>query len=173
MPEPMQSVKEVISFLRDAASQAKGSYPSILMGHAEKLEEVQAELVRLMDLTSALPAELVGIHDLPADILAELSGYKTDELEDQLVTVINAYGGEASLDQILVGLYRKFQVHQKRKFLQNKLYRMESVWSVEGRKGIYTTSEPEAETIRTGVPPRPSTGVGPRPTEDYDDEIPF
>jgi hypothetical protein len=27
--------------------------------------------------------------------------------------------------------------------MQNKLYRMPMVWSVEGRKGIYTTTEPE------------------------------
>lgn len=171
MPEPVQAVKEVVSFLRDAARNAKGDYPNILNSHADRLEGVKSELIRLLDLTSALPSELSGIHDLPEDVLAELSGYKTDELEDQLVTVINSYGGEASLDQILVGLYRKFQVHQKRKFLQNKLYRMEVVWSVDGRKGVYTTSEPDIKPDSDNAPIEPKKFF--KPHRDLDDEIPF
>ena len=55
-------------------------------------------------------------------------------------------GGTATLDQILVGLNRKFKVAQKRRFLQNKLYRMPMVWSVPGRKGVYTTEPPEEQT---------------------------
>lgn len=173
MPESVQAVKEVISFLRDVASSAKGDYPKILSGHADNLEDVKDELVRLMDLTSALPSELTGIHDLPEDILSELSAYKTDELEDQLVTVINAYGGRASLDQILVGLYRKFKVHQKRKFLQNKLYRMEVVWGVEGKKGVYTTAEPVEELQGYDDPPESAYSPPPTASRDLDDEVPF
>ena len=113
------------------------------MRQAEGLEAAAAEMVRLYGLTSALPPDLGNIFDLPPELLEELSITKADELEDQLVTVINAYGGTASLDQILVGLFRKFGITQKRRFLQNKLYRMSMIWSVPGKKGVYTIEPPE------------------------------
>jgi len=144
---------------------------------ADLLESVPDELVRLYGLTSALPADLGNVHDLPPELLKELSVAKTDELEDQLVTVIRAYNDQASLDQILVGLYRKFKVQQQRRFLQNKLYRMETVWGVHGRKGVYTTKEPPpspAENIQRSM----EAFTGPRgkkdpPERDLDTEIPF
>jgi hypothetical protein len=142
MSEHIESVKGVASFFREQARDAKGSWPAQFNMFADRLDKARDELVRLYGLTSALPPDLGNIFDLPPELLGELSIAKTDELEDQLVTVINAYGGEASLDQILVGLFRKFQVSQKRRFLQNKLYRMPMVWGVDGRKGIYTTKEP-------------------------------
>lgn len=120
----------------------------------------------LEEKTSALPPDLGNILDLPQELRDELSVAKTDDLEDQIVTVVNAYGGEASLDQILVGLFRKFEVVQKRKFLMNKLYRMQMVWSVEGRKGVYTTTEPEDEP---GIQPSKFF----KPERDLDNDIPF
>lgn len=64
------------------------------------------------------------LSDLPAELLAELSASQVDVLERQVLSVIEACGGSADLDQILIGLYRRFQVVQKRRFLQNKLWRM-------------------------------------------------
>ncbi|WP_170573739.1 hypothetical protein [Ruegeria atlantica] len=147
MAEYVENVKRVASELRewaaknrDADRSAAGERMETL---ADLLDGVPDELMRLSALTSALPPELGNIHDLPQELLDELTVSKADELEDQIVTVINAYGGEASLDQILVGLFRKFKVVQKRRFMQNKLYRMTMVWSVDGRKGVYTTKEPD------------------------------
>lgn len=147
MTESIENIKAVAQFLRDAAEgrEPGSEIKMTLTEHAATIEQAATELVALKEKTSALPADLGPIHDLPQELLEELSVSKTDELEDQLVTVINAYGGEASLDQILVGLYRKFSVTQKRRFIQNKLYRMPVVWSVEGRKGVYTTTEPEED----------------------------
>ncbi|WP_139257507.1 hypothetical protein [Natronohydrobacter thiooxidans] len=144
MPEHVDSVNRVAAFFREQANTSSAQWREKFTTFAAQLEGASQELVKLYGLTSALPPDLGNIHDLPPDLLEELAITKGDELDDQLVTVINAYGGEASLDQILVGLYRKFQVKQKRRFLQNKLYRMTTVWSVEGRKGIYTTTQPQA-----------------------------
>lgn len=142
-----ESVKRVSDFLLESSGKSRDrgqdGMASILAGYSDELNVVYDHILRLEAMTSALPPDLGNIHDLPQELLDELSVAKTDELEDQLVTVINAYGGEASLDQILVGLYRKFKVMQKRRFIQNKLYRMNAVWSVEGRKGVYTTIEPD------------------------------
>lgn len=171
MAEYVESVKAVASFLRAAAEKNQNADTrALLYQHADTVELAADELVRLKVLTSALPPDLGNVYDLPAELLEELSIAKTDDLEDQLVTVINAYGGEASLDQVLVGLYRKFKISQKRRFLQNKLYRMDTVWSVDGRKGFYTTSKPEENPI---AGPDHQRGIGiPDPAE-IEEEVPF
>lgn len=169
MPEHVESVKRIGAFFREQAKEAGGRWQEQFTNYADQLEGAERELVRLYGLTSALPPDLGNVHDLPPELLEELTIAKGDDLEDQLVTVINAYGGEASLDQILVGLYRKFKVIQKRRFIQNKLYRMEAVWSVEGRKGVYTTTQPPEEPANQG---ESSTVYGAVPN-DMEDEIPF
>ena len=145
MSEHIESVNRVARLYRNGAEQYDGDRRKWNIEVAERLEAASAELARLYELTSALPPDLGNIYDLPPELQQELSITKTDVLDDQLVTVINACGGTATLDQILVGLYRKFGITQKRRFLQNKLYRMTMVWSVTGKKGIYTTKEPELE----------------------------
>lgn len=177
MSESVENVKAVAVFLREHAAKIEGETANkrLLSDHAGTVEAAAAEILRLRDLTSALPADLGSIHDLPQELLDELSVAKTDDLEDQLVTVINAYGGEASLDQILVGLYRKFKVSQKRRFLQNKLYRMTVVWGVDGKKGIYTTKEPPL-SVSEGIQRMAINISGPRgkkdpPQDDHDYDV--
>ncbi|MCD1621097.1 hypothetical protein K7H20_23965 [Salipiger manganoxidans] len=187
MPEHVESVKRIAAFFHDQVKIAQPQWKGKFEQYAAQLEAASDELVKLYGLTSALPPDLGNIHDLPTELLDELSVAKTDELEDQLVTVINSYGGEASLDQILVGLYRKFKVTQKRRFLQNKLYRMAMVWSVDGRKGYYTTTEPDDPSVKGVDETGRSHSVTALPASvggfdellrdvkavDIDDEIPF
>lgn len=167
MSKYAESVKRVSDFLAESADKqahnGREETAAKLLGYADELLETYDHLLKLEAMTSALPPDLGNIHDLPEELLGELSVAKTDELEDQIVTVINAYGGTASLDQILVGLFRKFDTIQKRRFVQNKLYRMPMVWSVEGKKGHYTTKEPKE--------PAPHTYLNDE--RNYDDEIPF
>lgn len=137
---------------------------------AKQLMAAAEEIDRLINLTTAIPKNLGDLSDLPAELVDELSLTKVDELEHQIVTVINACDGVANIDQILVGLYRKFKVTQKRRFLQNKLYRMmksDVIFSVPGKKGLYSTEEQELEDDQ------PSTSLGTDFSQDFDDEIPF
>ncbi len=182
MPEHVESVKAIAAFFREQEKIANENWRIRFSGYAVDLEKAADELVRLYGLTTALPPDLGNVHDLPSELLEELSIAKTDELEDQLVTVINAYGGEANLDQILVGLYRKFKVSQKRRFLQNKLYRMDTIWSVEGKKGVYTTTKPESPSVKEhdGVVTQEEVNRATTAAlrmmskdKDLDDEIPF
>ncbi len=168
MSEYVDSVKEALHLIRKSADALKDRKPevaterSVLVG---RLESTIEYIGSLEALTSAIPPELGNINDIPQELRDELLVGKTDEIEDQIVTVINAYGGEASLDQILVGLFRKFQVVQKRKFLMNKLYRMSMIWSVHGRKGVYTITKPEE--------PDESGSYQFEAATDMDSEIPF
>src|ERR1700742_2218625 len=70
------------------------------------------------------PGDVSDLTDLPPELLAELSIAQVDTLEGQILTVMRELGGAADLDRILIALYRRFQVVQKRRFLQNKLWRM-------------------------------------------------
>lgn len=154
MSEYVESVKRVAAYLRDVAEKNAGrdDVVSRVVAHANALDGAADHITGLEDLMTAVPPDLGRISDLPEELLEELSVAKTDDLEDQLVTVINACDGEATLDQILVGLYRKFKVLQKRRFVQNKLYRMEMVWSVPGKKGVYTTTEPPEPDVNFDTP---------------------
>ena len=169
MSEHSEAIENVSRYLRSHADRStnagKHDLAAELDSYAAVLEAAMDELVRLSKLTTALPQGLGNLHDLPQELLGELSVSKTDEFEDQLFAAINSYGGQASLDQILVGLFWKFSVVQKRRFTQNKLYRMTKanvLWSVGGKKGVYSTTEPnEPETISEEV------------MNDDSDEIPF
>ena len=143
MSEYTESVKRIREFFEDQAKSAGGVWRDKFTSYANELKKVDEELVRLYGLTSALDPDLGNVHELPPELVAELNVQKADELEDQLVTVLNAYGRSASLDQILVGLYRRFKVVQKRRFVQNRLYRMAMVWAVPGKRGWYTLDEPD------------------------------
>lgn len=114
------------------------------------------ELIAFLDdqgrHVAPLPSGFDDLADLPEELLAELSLPQADEIETQLHAVIVALDGTADLDKILVGLYRRFGVVQKRRFLQNKLYRMSGkglIHSVPKRRGVYTIKpleqEPEQE----------------------------
>jgi hypothetical protein len=61
---------------------------------------------------------------LPEELLQQLSITNVDILERQILSVLETLGGSGDLDQVLIGLYRKYQVIQKRRILQNKLWRM-------------------------------------------------
>ncbi|WP_422364562.1 hypothetical protein [Pyruvatibacter mobilis] len=176
MTEFLQTLKNLRSVYERAAANERASNPTSADQRAQTAREllaVEEELIRLKGLTSALPPDLGNISDLPEELRAELSIAKTDELEDQIVTVINAYGGTASLDQILVGLFRRFKVVQKRRFLQNKLYRMTMVWSVDGRKGVYTTTEPPEGTAETGKATVKEDEWDFEPSPNDETEVPF
>jgi hypothetical protein len=78
--------------------------------------------------------------DLPPELLRELSIGQVDPLDAQIVEVLSSSGGSANLDQILIGLFRKFQVIQKRRFLQNKVWRMirkGRLYKAPGTRGVF------------------------------------
>jgi hypothetical protein len=103
------------------------------------------------------------LSDLPPELVSQLVT-AIDELEEQIRRVINEdFDGAASVDEILVGLYRRFKVLEDRRRLASKLYRMlkdESIFSHE-KKGVYTTDEarkgacddrePEEEEVITPI----------------------
>jgi hypothetical protein len=119
--------------------------------------------------TADVPNDLA---DLPLELLSELSeGIKGET--DQLIKIINGRGGTATLDEILIDLYRKYKEIGKRAIISNKLYRLSRrglCWPIAGKKGIYTTTKPtdsdgsppveDDEGPNTGTPETSSGGSG-------------
>lgn len=88
------------------------------------------------------------IKDLPAELVAELSNAGYDKVEESIVEAIKTNGGIASMDQLLVAVYRKTGEVYKRNTLTSRLYRMAQkgyVYTVPGkkgvRKGVYTLTQ--------------------------------
>jgi hypothetical protein len=91
-------------------------------------------LVRL----SLTPEDLEG---LPEELLSELS-IDSDKTEFAILSLIDESGGVISLDQLLVGLFRKTKEVHKRQTLTSRLYRMAQnklVFNVPNKKGVYST----------------------------------
>ncbi len=82
------------------------------------------------------------LSDLPPELRKLLNVAKLDDLEEKIIsTVRNRYEGVASVDEILVGLYRDFQyIPEDRRTIANKLYRMSKAGHLESiakRKGVF------------------------------------
>lgn len=118
-------------------------------------------------IAAPVPKALGDLTDLPEELLRELSVKRMDDLEEQILTVMRACpDNEANLDQVLVGLFRKFKTVQTRRFIQNKLYRMsqkELIFSVPGQRAVYSLT------------PRAIEADGDADVEfgDPDEELPF
>ena len=91
---------------------------------------------------------LGNIMDLPEEIRSQLVSVQFDEIENQILKVVKeSFGGVATIDEIFVGMYRETREVMQRDALANKIYRMtrkEMLFSVEGRKGVYSMSKSQA-----------------------------
>lgn len=179
MPDHLDSVKSYARLMEKwkATAQDNDEDKQVAM-YTKRLEAFHGlieEVEHLRRITKPIPASYGDLSDLPAELVKELTGIKVDDLEQQIFTIIKSGGVEVDLDAVLIELFRRFQVVQTRKFLQNKLWRMaqkEIIFSVPGRKGIYSATKP-AEDISDllGEPSKPSRSSF--LDEDLDDDVPF
>lgn len=116
---------------------------------AEYIETLQIECLLgpapKQPKTTSLSVTWEEAQELPPELLAELSVSDTDRAEFQVITIIDEQGGTASLDRILVEYFRATGEVMKRQAMTNRLYRMATkdlIYSVPGKKGIYTTQKP-------------------------------
>lgn len=82
------------------------------------------------------------IADLPEALRKLLNVGKLGDLEEKVLKTMNErYGGIASVDEVLVGLYRDFEyIPEDRRYVANKLYRMVKAGHLESvpkRKGVF------------------------------------
>jgi hypothetical protein len=92
--------------------------------------------VKRMSLT------LEDVDGLPPELLQELSISESDKLDFAIEAVVNEAGGVASLDKILIGLYKKTSEVHKRGTITSRLYRMRqknTIFAVPNKSGFYST----------------------------------
>lgn len=107
---------------------------------------IQDEVMSMEEDFKNIGRRVGDIDDLPEELKKHLQISKTDELEEKILSVLNElYSGMANLDEVIVGLYRKYnEIIDNRQFLSNKMYRMSQnklLYSVMGKKGAYTTKK--------------------------------
>ncbi len=102
-------------------------------------------------LVTRSPDSARDLSDLPPEVLNELGPARTDVLTSQILTVLQSLGGRGDLDDILIGLYRNFHVVLKRRFLQNKIWRMTrkgQVLKIKGERGVFRANPARTERRR-------------------------
>ena len=83
--------------------------------------------------------------DLPKELINELNLSQNDKEEEMILSVIkNQFNGIASLNEILVGIYKEYNEIKKRRDItlkMGKLTRKGLLISVEEKKGVYKFPE--------------------------------
>jgi len=110
-----------------------------LSGLLKEIEEYRAR-------ETPIDPELGDLSDLPPELVKELNLNAPSELEQRIIAIIKkADDKKANINTILVELFKRHNVVQKRRNMQNKLWRMmdqKQIWGVDGEKGVYTTIKP-------------------------------
>jgi len=107
-----------------------------------------------VELSAKIGSRLGNVMDLPEEMRAQLVSIQFDETEMQIVSLIrDKLDGVATIDEIFVGLFREHGVDSTRESLANKIYRMtrkELLFSVSGRKGVYSIQPVSIENESKG-----------------------
>ena len=131
------------------------------METAEHFKSLHEYLLNLEDVCTLAPTKVAPkisstsvsweeAQELPHDLLAELSVSETDKAEFEILSILDAQGGTASLDRILVEYYRATGEVVKRATMVNRLYRMASkelVVSLPGKKGVYAIQKEVEDSV--------------------------
>lgn len=126
-------------------------------GTANRFREIIEYLEKTVEKPTVDPVSGSGLslswgelQDLPEELVQELSITDSDKLDFSIVELVDRHGGVATLDRILVEIYRLTGEILKRPNLNSRLYRMGQkglIHSVSGRKGVYSTRELSEEEI--------------------------
>lgn len=105
----------------------------------------------MSDEPKDLGRRLGNLGTLPDEVVKLLNTNRLDPLEEQVVTILRKLEGVATIDEIIVELYRGFGfIPPDRRFLASKLYRMTKaahIESVPKRKGVFRLRDVTADDL--------------------------
>jgi hypothetical protein len=105
----------------------ESSAGSALTGRSQTGEQRGRSTIPACDSAPLQPFKLAAQHagdnlsDLPPQLLEELSEKATRKVTNSLIEIIDARGGTATLDEILIDLYRKYKKVGKRASVVQRL----------------------------------------------------
>lgn len=128
---------EAIESMGDSKSdESLGCYKdllNILSNEIDTSQTIERDLFSLAD-------ELLA--DLPSEVRDELSLSEADKFDAQATTLLRLARRPLSLNELIVGFYRKFGIQYKRPSITARLYRMlNNKAIVSPSKGLYSLSE--------------------------------
>lgn len=92
---------------------------------------------------------ITNLSDLPEDMKKAVESRKYDEFEQKILELFHIANRPLSINEIMVALYRKYNVNKNRRQVMNKLYQMASpsnaiaeIYSI--KKGVYNLKQKEA-----------------------------
>ena len=122
---------------------------------ADALTETEKEIEELSQRPkvhssplSPLSITMQDLEGLPGQLIKELSISDSDLIEFMIYDLADENGGKISLDQLLIGLYKKTGEVHRRASITSRLYRMGQkgmIFGVAGKKGVYSTTQPIEE----------------------------
>ncbi len=95
--------------------------------------------------------DLQYLDDIPDSLKDELIATKTNELSGDILSLFEIKKGNLNIDEIMVALYRKYQIKMTRRKVNTKLHNMKLdglIRSVEGKKGVFAKDESVKEALR-------------------------
>ena len=112
-------------------------------GEVSAINEITEYAKEQLSREKPVDSELGDLSDLPEELLKELSLTTPSKLEQRIEAIIrNSEDQTANINTILVELFRRHAIKQKRRSMNSKLWKMmeqKLIWSIEGKKGVYTT----------------------------------
>lgn len=70
--------------------------------------------------------DIFNLDDLPEDMKREVESKRMDEFERKILELFELAKRPLSIDEVMVGLYRKYGVQKNHRQVMNKLYQMSS-----------------------------------------------
>ena len=122
-------------------------------------------------MTETYREELGDLDELPAELRKELTTGRSERQQQVLAVINDRGGGRASLNEILVGLWRvtgKVLKRQNVSTLTAKMVKSKVLWRIEGEIVVYSTTDPAAPKAQPfqDEKPGPKRNGGRRPQAD-------
>jgi hypothetical protein len=154
LPAARSHIASFERWAKTAQERSDESGAQVWSNIASTFQTLADDYERLREATRPVPAGYGDISDLPPSLRRQLAFLRTDELDDQISIIVKAAPNGADLDTILIELWRRFQVEQTRRFIQNKAYRLAQkgiIHSVPARKGLYAATAEDAKRLAPTV----------------------
>jgi hypothetical protein len=155
LPVARNHIANLERWAKGAQERGDESTAGIWFSVAHTVQALADDYERLREASRPIPSGYGDISDLPPSLRKQLAFLRTDELDDQIFMIVKAAQNGADLDVILIELWRRFQIEQTRRFIQNKAYRLAQkgiIHSVPGRKGLYAATPDDAKRLSPVAP---------------------
>lgn len=154
----MSTLAQKVAFCKSQAAYhlRKAAEPNIQAYIARKHKEAAAGLTDLMDFLVSLPAHIADpptpeasaalfdldpfrLDDVPDEVVEELKISRADKADAEVLELFRLANRPLTISEVLIGLFRRFKVADKRAAVNARLYRLAQSGLLEpsDERGVY------------------------------------